>query len=33
VELDHAGDLVGGDVVVYTEKRTFRPASGLELPY
>jgi uncharacterized cupin superfamily protein len=27
------GDLVGGDVCVYPEKRTFKPARGLELPY
>jgi uncharacterized cupin superfamily protein len=27
------GDLVGGDGVVYPEKRTYRPARGLELPY
>jgi uncharacterized cupin superfamily protein len=27
------GDLIPGDVVVYPEKRTFRPARGLELPY
>jgi uncharacterized cupin superfamily protein len=27
------GDLTPGDVVVYTEKRTFRPARGVELPY
>ena len=33
MELVTMGDLVGGDVVVYPEKRTFRPASGLELPY
>ena len=27
------GDLVPGDVCVYPEKRTFKPARGLELPY
>ena len=27
------GDLIGGDVCVYPEKRTFKPARGLELPY
>jgi uncharacterized cupin superfamily protein len=27
------GDLVPADVVVYPEKRTFRPARGVELPY
>jgi uncharacterized cupin superfamily protein len=27
------GDLTPGDVVVYPEKRTYRPARGLELPY
>jgi uncharacterized cupin superfamily protein len=27
------GDLIPGDVCVYPEKRTFRPARGLELPY
>lgn len=33
MQLITMGDLVGGDVVVYPEKRTFRPASGVELPY
>jgi uncharacterized cupin superfamily protein len=27
------GDLAPGDVVVYPEKRTWRPARGVELPY
>ena len=27
------GDLVPGDVCVYPEKRTYKPARGLELPY
>ena len=27
------GDLIPGDVVVYPEKRTFKPARGVELPY
>jgi uncharacterized cupin superfamily protein len=27
------GDLVPGDVCVYTEKRTFKPARGVEVPY
>jgi uncharacterized cupin superfamily protein len=27
------GDLVPGDIVVYPEKRTYKPARGLELPY
>jgi uncharacterized cupin superfamily protein len=27
------GDLVPGDVCVYPEKRTFKPARGLEIPY
>jgi uncharacterized cupin superfamily protein len=27
------GDLVPGDVVVYPEKRTYKPARGVELPY
>jgi uncharacterized cupin superfamily protein len=27
------GDLIPGDVCVYPEKRTFRPARGVELPY
>jgi uncharacterized cupin superfamily protein len=33
MDLVTMGDLVPGDVVVYTEKRTFRPARGVELPY
>jgi uncharacterized cupin superfamily protein len=33
MDLVTMGDLVRGDVVVYTEKRTFRPARGVELPY
>jgi uncharacterized cupin superfamily protein len=27
------GDLIPGDVCVYPEKRTFKPARGIELPY
>ncbi len=27
------GDLIPGDVCVYPEKRTYKPARGLELPY
>jgi uncharacterized cupin superfamily protein len=27
------GDLIPGDVCVYTEKRTFKPARGVEVPY
>jgi uncharacterized cupin superfamily protein len=27
------GDLIPGDVCVYPEKRTFKPARGLEIPY
>jgi uncharacterized cupin superfamily protein len=27
------GDMIPGDVVVYTEARTFRPARGVEIPY
>jgi hypothetical protein len=27
------GDLIPGDVCVYPDKRTFKPARGLELPY
>jgi mannose-6-phosphate isomerase-like protein (cupin superfamily) len=27
------GDLIPGDVCVYPEKRTFKPARGVELPY
>ena len=33
MELVTMGDLVPGDVVVYPEKRTFKPARGIELPY
>jgi uncharacterized cupin superfamily protein len=33
MDLVTMGDLIPGDVVVYPEKRTFRPARGLELPY
>ncbi len=33
MDLVTMGDLVSGDVVVYTEKRTYRPARGIELPY
>ncbi len=33
MDLITMGDLVGGDVVVYPEKRTYKPARGLELPY
>jgi uncharacterized cupin superfamily protein len=33
MELVTMGDLVPGDVCVYPEKRTFKPARGLELPY
>ena len=33
MELVTMGDLIGGDVVVYPEKRTFKPARGLELPF
>ena len=33
MQLVTMGDLIPGDVVVYPEKRTFRPARGLELPY
>jgi uncharacterized cupin superfamily protein len=33
MQLVTIGDLVPGDVCVYPEKRTFRPARGLELPY
>ena len=33
MELITMGDLIPGDVVVYPEKRTFKPARGLELPY
>ena len=33
MELVTMGDLIPGDVVVYPEKRTFKPARGIELPY
>jgi uncharacterized cupin superfamily protein len=33
MQLVTMGDLIPGDVCVYPEKRTFRPARGLELPY
>ncbi len=33
MQLVTMGDLIGGDVCVYPEKRTFKPARGLELPY
>jgi uncharacterized cupin superfamily protein len=33
MDLVTMGDLIPGDVVVYPEKRTYRPARGLELPY
>jgi uncharacterized cupin superfamily protein len=33
MDLITMGDLVGGDVVVYPEKRTFKPAHGLEIGY
>jgi uncharacterized cupin superfamily protein len=33
MQLVTIGDLIPGDVCVYPEKRTFRPARGLELPY
>jgi uncharacterized cupin superfamily protein len=33
MQLVTMGDLIPGDVVVYPEKRTFKPARGLELPY
>ena len=33
MELLTMGDLVGGDVVVYPEKRTYKPARGLEFPF
>jgi uncharacterized cupin superfamily protein len=32
MQLVTMGDLIPGDVVVYPEKRTFRPARGVELP-
>jgi uncharacterized cupin superfamily protein len=33
MELVTMGDLIPGDVCVYPEKRTFKPARGLEIPY
>jgi uncharacterized cupin superfamily protein len=33
MELVTVGDMIPGDVCVYPEKRTFRPARGVELPY
>lgn len=33
MQLVTMGDLLPGDVVVYPEKRTFKPARGLELPF
>lgn len=33
MDLVTMGDLIPGDVVVYPEKRTFRPARGVEIPY
>jgi uncharacterized cupin superfamily protein len=33
MQLVTMGDLIPGDVCVYPEKRTFRPATGIELPY
>lgn len=33
MDLVTMGDLIPGDVCVYPEKRTFKPACGLELPY
>jgi uncharacterized cupin superfamily protein len=33
MELVTMGDLLPGDVVVYPEKRTYKPARGVELPY
>jgi uncharacterized cupin superfamily protein len=33
MQLVTMGDLIPGDVCVYPEKRTFRPARGIELPY
>jgi uncharacterized cupin superfamily protein len=33
MQLVTIGDLMPGDVCVYPEKRTYRPARGLELPY
>ena len=33
MQLVTMGDMIPGDVCVYPEKRTFKPARGLELPY
>ena len=33
MQLVTMGDLIPGDVVVYPEKRTYKPARGVELPY
>ena len=33
MDLVTMGDLIPGDVCVYPEKRTFKPARGLEIPY
>ncbi len=33
MQLVTMGDLIPGDISVFPEKRTFRPARGLELPY
>jgi uncharacterized cupin superfamily protein len=33
MQLVTMGDLIPGDICVYPEKRTFRPARGVELPY
>ncbi len=33
MQLVTIGDLIPGDICVYPEKRTFKPARGLELPY
>ena len=33
MQLVTVGDLIPGDVCVYPEKRTFRPARGVEVPY
>ncbi len=33
MQLVTIGDLIPGDICVYREKRTFKPARGLELPY
>lgn len=33
MQLVTIGDLIPGDVCVYPEKRTFKPARGLEVPY